>query len=179
MKKIFKLFTAVAVSAFFTALFFTSCKDDKYAEETEFTGNEASYTLFQGSDLNTHGTVTFKEKVDGFTQVVVDLEGTEGDITHPVHLHLGDISLPDADIAALLTPLNASTGASITNLRTLSDETAITYKDILEMEASVKIHLEESGPGRDIILAAGNIGSIGDQLKNGRLKVAVCDSEIQ
>ena len=177
MKKIFNPLVLVATPLCVVALFFMGCKDDKYVEESEFTGNEASYTLFQGSDLNIHGTVTFKEKVDGFTQVVVDLEGTGGDITHPVHLHLGDISIPDADIAALLTPLDGRTGSSITDLRTLSDETAITYKNILEMEASVKIHLEESGPGRDVILAAGNIGSIGDQLKNGRLKVAVCDSE--
>ena len=177
MKKTLKPLAIFATPLLLVALFLTSCKDDKYAEDTEFTGNEASYTLFQGSDLNIHGTVTFKEKVDGFTQVEVNLQGTEGEITHPVHLHLGDISIPDADIAALLTPLDGRTGTSITDLRTLSDETAITYKNIMEMEASIKVHLEESGPGRDVILAAGNIGTIGDQLKNGRLKVAVCDSE--
>lgn len=177
MKNILRSVLTSAVLLFFTAASFSSCQNDKTSAETHFTGKEVTYTLFQGSDLNVHGTVTFKEKVNGFAEVEVHLEGTEGDITHPAHLHLGDMSLHHAHIGAVLTPLDARTGISVTALKTLSDETTVTYKDLLNMEAFVSIHLDAAGAGRDVILAAGNIGKYGERFKHGKLEVGVCQSE--
>jgi hypothetical protein len=125
----------------------------------QFTGNETTYELTAGSEYAINGTVTFKERFDGFTTVLISLKGTDGTSTHPVHLHLGNISTPKADVAALLSPVTAATGISETFLDRLADDTPIRYTDLSAIEACIKIHLADSGDGRDVILAGGNIGA--------------------
>lgn len=151
--------------------------EDKYA--SVYTGNEVTYSLQTGSLYNLSGTVTLKERTDGSTSVVVNLSGTDGAATHPVHLHLGYISDTGAAVAAQLAPLAAKTGLSETHLTRLADETPITYTGMKELVANVKIHLAETGPGRDIILAGGNIGRGVTAPANGRLRsdFGVCKSE--
>lgn len=143
----------------------------------EFTGNEAVYALNPGSVYQTSGTVTFKEKKDGTALVIVDLKGTEGNAKHPVHLHLGNIATPDADITALLNPVMGKTGKSETLVSKLADESDVTYKQLLELSACVKIHLAEAGPDKDIILAGGNIGKAATDASSGRVSMSVCKSE--
>jgi hypothetical protein len=147
--------------------------------ETAFTGNEVTYDLQSGGVYNISGTVTLKERKDGTTSVIVALTGTEGVATHPVHLHKGYISESGADVAAQLTPLPAQTGRSETVLNQLADETPVTYAQLTDMVANIKIHLSETGPGRDIILAGGNIGKGISAPANGRLSydLGVCKSE--
>jgi hypothetical protein len=165
------------VWGFVGALSLLACQEDDRINQ-EYTGNETVYSLQQASDYVVDGTVTFKEKKDGTTVVIVALSGTEGSIEHPVHLHLGNISAPGADVAALLNPVVGSTGMSETPLKQLSDETAVTYKELIKMNACIKIHLAASGSDRDIILAGGNVGSaaVVDPL-TGRLGIGVCKSE--
>jgi hypothetical protein len=145
---------------------------------SEFTGNEITYALQQGSEYEVSGTVVFKERRNGTTTVAVSLTGTEGNDKLPVHLHLGDLSAADADVAALLSPVDAKTGKSETLLTNLADETAVTYSSLLQLEACIKIHLADTGPGRDVILAGGNIGeSFTKSIANGRRGIGVCKSE--
>jgi hypothetical protein len=145
--------------------------------KTEFTGNESVYALLQASDYAVNGTVTFRERLDGTALIDVELSGTEGAIEHPVHLHLGDISSPGADVAALLSPVAGSTGKSETLLTRLADETAITYKELIALNACVKIHLSAVGESRDIVLAGGNIGAASTRdIPGGRAGFAVCKS---
>ncbi len=143
---------------------------------SEFTGSQAVYALAAGSSYNINGSVTFKERKDGTTTVLIQLTGTEGEAKLPVHLHLGDITTPDADIALLLSPVTAASGKSETVVTTLANESKVSYKELLAMAACVKVHLAESGAGRSVILAAGNIGANGSSMANGRLGVAVCKS---
>lgn len=144
---------------------------------SEFTGNELTYELVAGSDYDVSGTISFKERVDGFTTVNIQLKGTDGTAKHPVHLHLGTIATPQASVAALLSPVDASDGSSETLLDRLADDTPVKYSDISKIEACIKIHLSESGPGRDVILAGGNIGeSYVKELSAGRQGFAVCKS---
>ncbi len=143
---------------------------------SDFTGNEAVYALQQASDLDVSGTVTFKEKRDGTADVLVVLNGTEGNAEHPVHLHLGNIAEPAADVAALLNPVIGSTGNSETSLVRLADESAITYTQLLDLNACIKVHLGASGPDRDIILAGGNIGLSSKADPSGRSGIGVCKS---
>lgn len=157
----------------FALLVLVACEENE-GTKNAFTGNEVVYTLEAGSTYAITGTLTIKEKVDGKPFILAELSGTEGDLQHPVHLHLGNVSLPDADIAALLTPVAGSTGKSETTLSTLADESAVTYAQLLSLEACVKIHLVESGPGRDVILAAANIGTSNQSASNGRIGIAVC-----
>lgn len=150
-----------------------ACQENDVA--SEFTGNEITYDLAQASSYSVSGFITFKEKTDGSTLIDVALSGTEGAAEHPVHLHLGNISAPDADVAALLNPVIGNTGVSKTQISTLLDESPITYQQLLELNACVKIHLSASGTNKNIILAAGNIGSAKtSESSSGRQGVAIC-----
>jgi len=168
MKKIFGLVLC--------GMLWISCQESENVND--FTGNETTYALQPGSDYNISGTVTLKERRDGTSTVLVNLTGTSGTTKLPLHLHLGDISTPGADVAALLNPVDAKTGTSETILTQLADETLISYADLIKLEACVKVHLADTGPERDIILAGGNIGvSVGKASASGRLGVGVCKSE--
>jgi hypothetical protein len=162
----------------FTALLIAiSCQENEQGI-SNLTGNEVTYFLQPGADYPVSGTVTFKERKDGSTLVVIALEGTEGNAAHPVHLHLGDISTPDAAIAALLNPVAGSSGRSETVLSRLADETPVNFTDLLTLYACIKIHLSDAGPERDIILAGGNIGSaFNNPAGRRRAEFAICRSE--
>lgn len=158
------------------ALVVVACQESEKAKG-EFTGNQAIYPLVAGSQYDINGNVTFQEKNDGSTLITVALSGTEGDIEHPVHLHLGNIAEPGTDVYALLNPVVGKTGLSETILKQSSAETPITYQQLIALSACMKIHLGASGPDRDIILAAGNIGAaLKDETSGGRLGVGVCKS---
>ncbi len=171
MRRMKKL-TAILLSG----LILAACQDSETI--SDFTGNEITYSLQPGSDYAVSGTVVIKEKKNGTAEVTINLIGTDGESKLPVHLHLGDIAEADADVAALLSPVDATTGKSITELNQLADETAVTYAELLKLEACLKIHLSETGPGRDVILAAGNIGeSFTKANQSGRQSVGLCKSE--
>jgi hypothetical protein len=148
-----------------------SC-EEKENENRELTGNEVVYQLLSGSDFGVSGTATVKELVGGKAKIVVELNGLPTSGNHPVHLHWGDVGTPNAEIAALLTPIS-STNTSETQLTLLSDETAVTYQSLLNLDASIKVHLAENGPDRDIILVAGNIG-IATTNARSKQTIAVC-----
>jgi len=153
-----------------------ACQENE-SLRSEYTGSETVYPLLQSSEYNVNGTVTFKEECNGSALIIVSLSGTEGDIEHPVHLHLGDITAPGADVAALLNPVPGKSGISETRLLRLADESPITYKQLIDLNACIKVHLAASGPDRDIILAAGNIGvAASSDLSSGRSGIGICSS---
>jgi len=162
--------------ALFVGAAFTACQENE-STSIETTGNEMVYPLQQTSDYAISGTVSIREKCDGSSIIVVSLSGTEGNIEHPVHLHLGTISETGADVAALLNPVLGTTGQSETLLKQLSDETKITYRQLIDLSACIKVHLAPSGPDRDIVLAGGNIGAANSDIAGGRTGVGICKSE--
>ena len=94
-----------------------------------------------------------------------------------MHLHLGDLATTGASVAALLTPLAGKTGKSETILTHLADETQVTYSNLIKLSACIKIHLSDTGPEKDIVIAAGNVGVAAFDLnKGGRLGIATCQS---
>jgi hypothetical protein len=145
------------------------------AVQSDFTGNEVVYSLQSGSIYPVSGTATFKERKDGNTSIVIKLTGTEGNIEHPVHLHMGSLASPGAEVAALLTPVKGSIGKSETLFTMLADETPVTYAQLVAYEACIKVHLAASGPDRDIILAGGNIGDLAAARTSG--EISPCKSE--
>lgn len=170
MRRIFLIVFAFAATL--------SCQDNEPASK-EFTGNEVTYALLPASAYQVSGTVIVKEKIDGSSLIKIQLTGTEGNIEHPVHLHVGNLQTPDAAILALLNPVVGNTGISETHFTQLSDETPVLYKELIHLDASIKVHLAASGPDKDIVLAAGNIGSntSGHEHHGGRVNIAVCRSE--
>ncbi|MBX2967556.1 MAG: hypothetical protein KF845_15545 [Cyclobacteriaceae bacterium] len=163
------------IAALVLGLIVLGCQESEHPAG-EFTGNEVSYALQAGSVYIISGVATFKERKDGSATVSISLTGTEGTKQLPVHLHLGDVGEADVDVAALLNPINATTGESETILTQLADETAISYNDLIDLNACIKIHLAETGPDRDIILAAGNIGVAALNTASGRAGIGVCRS---
>lgn len=158
-------------------VFMNACQENEPVQQ-DLTGNESTYALVSGSTYPVNGTVTFQELKDGGIRIRVALSGTEGSIKHPVHLHLGNIATPDADVAALLNPVPGQTGISETTLKQLADESPITYQQLVQLNACIKIHLAESGPDKNIILAGGNVGTAtSDDTSVGRIGMRVCKSE--
>lgn len=145
---------------------------------SNFTGNEVTYALQQGSQFAVSGTITFRERKDGQITASITLKGLDGDAKFPAHLHLGDISTASADVALLLNPVFGKNGSSETTFRMLADESSIDYARLSGLNACIKIHLGDTGADRDVILAAGNIGAaVSASIAGGRLGVAVCKSE--
>lgn len=161
---------------FLCGLIMIACQETESV--SDFTGNETTYQLQQASDYTVSGTIIFKEKKDGTTIANVQLNGTNGTLKYPVHLHLGNIATPNAEVALLLSPVSADNGKSESTIARLADDTSLTYKQLIAMEACIKIHLAESGPDRDIILAGGNIGKSSlNENASGRIGFSVCKSE--
>lgn len=155
-----------------------ACQPTANDAVSDFTGNETTYALQSGSAHGVTGTIVFKERRDGKITANIQLTGTGGSAQHPVHLHLGNLGTPDADIALLLTPVNAATGKSSTLISQLADESTLTYGGLAELEAAVKIHLGDVGTDRNVILAAGDIGkSFTKANPNSRVGIATCKSE--
>lgn len=158
----------------------SSCSSNDAAQVArEFTGSEAVYKLLPGSQYAIFGTVVFKERVDGTAQAEISMEGTTGALYHPVHIHFGDISEPDAELVAQLNPVYGKTGKSSSNIIRLADESVLTYADARKLSGCIKVHLSAAGPERDIILAAGNIGQLApaNGITNGPQSVGICKSE--
>jgi hypothetical protein len=156
------------------ALFLLVACEESELVNNDFTGNEVVYALEAGSAYATSGTATLKEKSDGSSFIVVQLSGVDGGVERPVHLHLGAVGTPDAEVAALLLPIVDNSGKSETTLSKLADESSITYAELIQLTACIKIHLASAGPDRDVILAAGNIASAVSDASNGRGSIAVC-----
>lgn len=143
---------------------------------SEFTGNQATYGLVQASQYAVSGTVTFKERKDGGTTVLVQLKGTDGTAQLPVHLHMGDVSSNGAAIAAILNPAVGNTGKSETIITQLADQTKVSYRDLLNLSAYINVHASVSGPQSAVILAAGNIGVNGTK-SSSSLQIGVCSNK--
>ena len=157
-------------------LLFAACQPNDAV--SPYTGNQTTYALSAASQYPISGTVTFLERKDGAVTVSVKLTGTSSGTISPVHLHLGDIATPAAAVAALLNPVDGKTGISETRLAQLADETPVTYQGLIKLNACIKVHLSDVGPERDVILAAGNIGTATtSSISSGRVGVAVCKSE--
>ncbi len=157
----------------FASLLLFSCDND---DPTVYTGNQFVYGLGQASDLPISGTVTIVDRTDGQVELRIELKGTESGISHPAHLHFGNMSTPDAVIAKMLTPVNGATGTSVSIFNNLSDESTINYASLIQFDGHIKVHLDD-GAEQDIILAAGNIGAAAKTATGGRQTIAVCKSE--
>jgi hypothetical protein len=154
------------------------CSDEEPQVDEVYTGNESTYPLESASEFDISGAATFKERVDGGTDVFIVLDKTFDTGEFPVHLHFGDVSTDKAEIASLLLPVAGNNGTSKTTISTLSDESKVTFNDLKDFDGCLKIHLAATGEGRDIVLAAGNIGkAFTASATNGRVGIGVCKSE--
>ena len=141
----------------FLILFTTSCGDNDPAA-SEFTGISTVYNLTNVSaQYSGGGTVTFRERVDGAVTIEVEMQSTGTAGSHPLHIHHGTFDIADAEMAALLTPVDAASGLSTSTISSLIDGTSVDYNALSNFDGSIKIHLDD-GPNKTVVLAAVNIG---------------------
>jgi len=144
-------------SALLLTLFFVACSTDDDMT-TEFTGNEMVYNLTPESTYYSgSGTVTFRERIDNGVTIDIAMDPTGSGGTHPAHLHYGTFDIPDAEMAAMLTPVDATTGTSSTTIYKFLDDTEVTYNDLMNFDGSIKVHLDD-GANKKVVIAATNIG---------------------
>ena len=145
------------LSYLFILLTITACSDDD-GPVSELTGNEMVYNLVSDPQYyDGSGTVTFQERIDEGVTIEISMDATGSGGVHPAHLHYGTYDVPDAEMAAMLNAVDATTGQSTTTIYKLLDDSKITYTDILSFDGSVKIHMDD-GPNKKIVLTATNIG---------------------
>ncbi|MFC3414572.1 CHRD domain-containing protein [Algoriphagus hitonicola] len=122
----------------------------------ELTGESTTYNLLEVDIPGVSGTATFRERKDGSTLAVIELENTVDGASHPAHIHENSAE-EGGDIAVSFNPVDGTTGMSMTHIRTLDDESAITYSELLEFDGYVNVHL--SMEQLATLVAQGNIGS--------------------
>src|SRR5688572_26006102 len=145
----------VSTATYLLLIFALACAQDDLdlQKESILTGREITYALESGSEYNVSGTAVLKERKDLSTEITITLNKSfDGNAQFPVHLHLGDVTTNKADIAASLQPVNAQNGVSETLLTILADESKVTFNDIKQMNACIKVHLSATGPEKDIVL---------------------------
>lgn len=149
----------------------------------EFTGNEISIPMIAGEvqGNSTSGILTIKERTDGKAQIEIVVQNVLPNSVHPIHLHYGSLD-DNGNVATLLTELTEvkGTGKSVSILSTLENGNEISYQDLVNMDGSIKIHFEASGPLEDALIASTNIGV--NQVENaayldGTKSISECNSE--
>jgi hypothetical protein len=164
----------LALVAFALLASIVSCEDKQEEQPDDLTGNETAYPLYAGVAFGYDGTLTIKERRDGYAQLVIHLEGTSGALQFPAHLHFGSYS-EGAAMAALLEPVQAATGRSETLLTALMNEEPITYAQLLQFDGHIKVH-QDDNLNKGVILSYGNMGINDSGPANGR--ISACFSPI-
>ena len=146
-----------------------SCGEDSESPDS------AIYDLPSLSADNISGSLTITENEDHSATFFIQLEGTIRGFSYPTHLHYGNLSTENADIAYMLNPTSGDTGISETVVARLSDDTPITYDELLQGQYAVKIHLGDGDEEKLVILTAANIGAAASLSDTG--SIAVCGSK--
>ncbi|RDI58163.1 CHRD domain-containing protein [Flavobacterium glaciei] len=152
MKKFLKI-SFLPLLLLISMTLFLRCDND--SNMPELSGESKQFVLFAKSNPAINGTVTFSKKNDGSTLVTVQLSGTRTGENHPAHIHTSSA----AQGGAILVDLNAidgKTGKSETVIKTLNDGSAITYEQLLALDAYFNVHL--SATDLATLIAQGDIG---------------------
>ncbi|WP_445383640.1 CHRD domain-containing protein [Robiginitalea sp. IMCC43444] len=124
--------------------------------QNELTGVSVSYQLDEKDVAGISGTALFEERLNGTTLVTLQLSGTPEGGLHPAHIHENDIATTGPIIVGL-NAVNGDTGISKTQVSELVGGAAVTYDDLLTINAYINVHLSEEDLAT--IVAQGNIGA--------------------
>jgi hypothetical protein len=124
--------------------------------QNELTGEFKSYVLEEKDVTGINGTVLFEERLNGEALATISLVGTPDGGEHPAHIHANSAS-EGGGIIYTFTPVNGTTGMSMSNVAALDDDTEFGYADVLEVNGYVNVHL--SAAELATIVAQGDIGA--------------------
>lgn len=153
---------------------FGSCTD---SDPEIYAGQRLDFDLFKSSDFEYTGTLTVQELTDKSLEFTLLLQGVSSTslVEYPAHLHFGGYDQVDAPIAAILNSVPAKGLKSVTILDQISNGNKLDFDAIRNFNGHIKVHLAADGPDYEVILVAGNIGSVVlDQSEFDRGKIAVC-----
>lgn len=125
--------------------------------QNELTGESVAYGLATVDVPGISGIATFFQRVNNEALAVLTLEGTPNGGMHPAHIHMGSVATAPGDILFTFTPVNGTTGISMTNVAVLDNDAAFGYSDVLDVDGYINVHL--SVDELPILIAQGNIGS--------------------
>jgi hypothetical protein len=131
--------------------------------QTDIGGNaltttNKTYTLNTFASSGVSGTALFEKRKNGKALVSISLNGTLASGVHPAVIHIGSVAtVGGGPTVKTLNPVDGATGKSYTNIRTLDDNTPITYDNILVYDGYLAIH--ESTLLMASVLCQGNIGT--------------------
>ncbi len=123
--------------------------------QNELTGETKSYTLNEKDVDGINGSVVFEERVNGEAQATIMLNGTPDGGMHPAHIHM-NTAAEGGGILYTFTPVDGTTGMSVSNVSMLDDGTMFGYADVLDVDGYVNVHL--SMDQLATIVAQGDIG---------------------
>jgi hypothetical protein len=124
--------------------------------QNELTGKTMSYELIEKDVAGINGIIEFAERVNETTLATIMLTGTTAGGSHPAHIHENDIATT-GNIIVGLNAVNGDTGISKTQIAVLVGGAAITYTEILSLNAYVNVHLSDDDLAT--LVAQGNIGA--------------------
>lgn len=130
--------------------------------ENVLTGNHEDYDLFEGKVSGISGEVTFYERKNGETLVIIELNGTKAGGDHPAHIHANTV-VEGGPVMVPLTNVDGSTGIGKTNVTQLKDGTPMSFSDWDHYNGYVQVHNSPSDLGTPIAL-----GDIGENKLTGK-----------
>ena len=142
-------------------LCFFSCKEKN---------RSIQYNIYQISFQPTIGTIYVNDLGEGRVEIDIQLTPIV-DGKYPTHLHFGNTNII-GKLAYQLSDLDGKTGRSRTVLNNvkLSNGEILTFDKVLEMDGSIKIHMD-TFTLKDAVIAFGNVGKNDNSLTLG---MSVC-----
>ncbi|MBL7857435.1 MAG: hypothetical protein JNM57_07080 [Cyclobacteriaceae bacterium] len=123
--------------------------------ENELTATSTTYSLVGVNESGIDGTVTFAKRTSGSTLVTVDLDGASAAGNYPIYIYDNNVAT-GGPIAINLNNYNGATGKSVTSVRKLNNNTAITYDQLRAFNGHINVGTSATDA---TYVAQGNIGS--------------------
>ena len=127
----------------------------------ELTGESVTYPLGERAVAGIMGEAIFEQRANNEALVTLSLEGTPDGGMHPAHIH-ANTAAEGGGIIVTFTPVDGTSGMSMTNVVTTDDGTPLTYDDIVGtddmpgFDGYINVHLSEENLAT--IVAQGDIG---------------------
>ena len=123
--------------------------------QNELIGDSKSYVLNEKDVAGISGSVLFEKRKNGEAQATIMLAGTPNGGSHPAHIHM-NTAVEGGGILYTFSPVDGTTGMSVSNVSMLDDSTPFNYEDILTVDGYINVHLSMSQ--LSTIVAQGDIG---------------------
>jgi len=123
--------------------------------ENELTSASTTYALQSVNASGIDGTVTFSKRVNGSSLVKVNLNGASPTGNYPISIYDNNVATT-GPVAITLNNYTGATGSSVTSVRRLNNNTAISYDQLTDYNGHINIGTSATNPA---YLVQGNIGA--------------------